>query len=121
MASDSTLEKTYLHGHAPAVVQQHGLRTAEEAAAFLIPELTPDMRLLDVGCGPGSITLGFAERLPLGEVVGIDLSQETLAQATQNAEARGIKNLRYEVANIYELPFDTGHFNVVYAHQVIQH
>ena len=79
------------------------------------------MRLLDVGCGPGSITLGLAEHLPLGEVIGVDLSRETLAQATREAEARGIRNLRYEVANIYALPFEADQFDVVYAHQVIQH
>ena len=91
MTNDPILNETYIHGHAPAVVAQHGLRTAEEAAAFLIPELSPNMRLLDVGCGPGSITRGLAEHLPLGEVVGIDLSRETIAQAVRDAESQ-----RYE-------------------------
>jgi SAM-dependent methyltransferase len=121
MANDAGLNETYVHGHAPAVVRQHGLRTADEAGAFLLPELEPDMRLLDVGCGPGSITLGFAERLPQGEAVGVDLSAETLAQAASDAEARGLKNLHYKVADVYDLPFDTGYFDVAYAHQVIQH
>jgi SAM-dependent methyltransferase len=121
MANDSDLNRTYVHGHAPAVVRQHGLRTADEAAAFLLPELTPDMRLLDVGCGPGSITLGLAERLPQGEVVGVDLTRETLSQATRDAEARGLSNLRYQFADVYDLPFDDGSFDVAYAHQVIQH
>ncbi|MSQ35699.1 MAG: hypothetical protein EXR63_00940 [Dehalococcoidia bacterium] len=70
--TNDLLRETYVHGHAPAVVRQHGMRTAEEAAAFLLPEFSPEMRLLDVGCGPGSITLGLAERLPGGEVVAID-------------------------------------------------
>jgi SAM-dependent methyltransferase len=115
------IHETYTHGHAQATVRQHGLRTAEEAAAFLLPELKPGMRLLDVGCGPGSITRGLAERLAPGEVVGIDLSRETLAAARQDAADRGITNLRYEEASVYELPFAEGSFDVVFAHQVLQH
>ena len=121
MTDDALLRETYVHGNAPAVVRQHAMRTAEEAAAFLLPELSPEMRLLDVGCGPGSITLGLAKRLPRGEVVALDLSQETLAQARLDAEARGVKNLRYEYGSVYELAYPDASFDVAYAHQVFQH
>jgi len=121
MTSEPLRHETYTHGHAPAVGRQHGQRTAEEAAAFLLPELDPHMRLLDVGCGPGSITRGLAERLPHGEVVGLDFSRETLDTARRDAEARGLANLRYQEGSVYQLPFPEGSFDVVYAHQVIQH
>ncbi len=121
MTNEPASPENYLHGHAAPVVRHHGMRTAAEAAAFLLPELKPDMRLLDVGCGPGSITIGLAERLPQGEVIGIDTSEPTLAQAAADAEARGIKNLRYETGNVYELAFEDDSFDVVYAHQVLQH
>ena len=113
--------ETYTHGHAPATVRQHARRTAGEAAAFLLPELRPGMRLLDIGCGPGSITRGLAERLAPGEVVGVDLSRETLAAARADAAARGLTNLRYEEASVYALPFPDASFDVAYAHQVTQH
>jgi ubiquinone/menaquinone biosynthesis C-methylase UbiE len=119
--SEPLRHETYTHGHAPATVRQHGLRTVEEAAAFLLPALRPGMRLLDVGCGPGSITRGLAERLAPGEVVGVDLSPETLAAARADAAARGLTNLRYEEASVYALPFPDGVFDVAYAHQVSQH
>jgi ubiquinone/menaquinone biosynthesis C-methylase UbiE len=102
-------------------VRQHGRRTAEEAAAFMLPALRPGMRLLDVGCGPGSITRGLAERLAPGEVIGVDLSEETLAAARQEAAARGLANLRYEQGSVYSLPFPDDAFDVVFAHQVLQH
>ena len=63
----------YTHGHAPATLKQHAQRAADEAAAFLLPHLRPGMRLLDVGCGPGSITRGFAERHPGAEPVAARL------------------------------------------------
>jgi ubiquinone/menaquinone biosynthesis C-methylase UbiE len=121
MASEPLRHETYTHGHAPATVRQHGRRTADEAAAFLLPELRPGMRLLDVGCGPGSITRGLAERVAPGETVGLDLSRETLAAARDDAAARGLGNLRYEEGSVYALPFADASFDVVYAHQVLQH
>jgi len=121
MADEPLRHELYTHGHAPAVVRQHAQRTADEAAAFLLPHLRPDMRLLDVGCGPGSITRGLAERLTAGQVVGLDLSRETLEAARRDALARGLHNLRYEEGSVYELPFPDGAFDVAYAHQVLQH
>jgi ubiquinone/menaquinone biosynthesis C-methylase UbiE len=121
MTDEPRRHETYTHGHAPAVVQQHARRTADEAAAFLLPELRPGMRLLDVGCGPGSITRGLAERVAPGLVVGLDLSRETLEAARGDAAARGLDNLRYEEGSVYELPFPEASFDVAYAHQVFQH
>ena len=48
------------------------MRTAAENAAFFLPYLRPGLRLLDVGSGPGSITLGLAEAVAPGEAVGIE-------------------------------------------------
>lgn len=113
--------ETYTHGHAPAVVRQHAQRTADEAAAFVLPSLRPGMRLLDVGCGPGSITRGLAERVAPGEVVGLDLSKDTLEAARRDAAARGATNLTFQEGSVYALPFADASFDVVYAHQVFQH
>jgi ubiquinone/menaquinone biosynthesis C-methylase UbiE len=113
VASEPLRHETYTHGHAPATVAQHGRRTAEEAAAFLLPSLRPGMRLLDVGCGPGSITRGLAQRLAPGEVVGLDLSRETLAAARADAAARGLTNLTYAEGSVYELPFPDQSFDAV--------
>jgi SAM-dependent methyltransferase len=121
MTGEPLRHETYTHGHAPAVVRHHARRTADEAAAFLLPELRPGMRLLDVGCGPGSITRGLAERVAPGEVVGLDLSRDTLEAARQEAAARGIGNVSFQAGSVYELPFPDASFDVAYAHQVFQH
>jgi ubiquinone/menaquinone biosynthesis C-methylase UbiE len=121
MSNEPVRHETYTHGHAPATVRQHSLRTADEAAAFLLPELRSGMRVLDVGCGPGSITRGLAERVAPGQVVGLDLSKDTLESARRDAAARGLDNLRYEEGSVYELPFADASFDVAYAHQVLQH
>jgi ubiquinone/menaquinone biosynthesis C-methylase UbiE len=121
MTDEPLRREKYTHGHAPAVLRQHAQRTADEAAAFLLPHLRPGMRLLDVGCGPGSITRGLAERLAPGQVVGLDLSKEALDGARRDAAARGLENLEYEEGSVYQLPFTDASFDVVYAHQVLQH
>lgn len=112
---------TYTHGHHASVVTQHRKRTAAEAARFLLPHLRPGLRLLDVGCGPGSITVGLAAAVAPGEVLGIDLAaDEVLAGGRQLAAEKGLTNLRFERGDLFELDAGGG-FDVVYAHQVLQH
>ena len=112
--------ETYTHGHHESVVSQHRKRTAAEAARFLLPHLRPGMRLLDVGCGPGSISSGLAAAVAPGPVLAIDLGEDVVAQAREHAAAVGAANLRVERGDVLALD-QAGGFDVVYAHQVLQH
>ena len=58
----------YSHGHHESVLRSHRWRTAENSAGYLLPHLAPGQRLLDVGCGPGTITLDLAPLVAPGEV-----------------------------------------------------
>ncbi len=108
----------YTHGHHPSVLRSHTWRTAENSAAYLLDLLRPGLDLLDVGCGPGTITRDFGGLVAPGRVVGIDRSPEIVAQA-ENEFATA--NVSFEVADVYVLPFDGASFDVVHAHQVLQH
>ena len=112
---------SYTHGHHESVVSRHRKRTASESAAFLLPNLKAGMRLLDVGCGPGSITLGLAAAVAPGEVLAIDLSSDVVEEARRLAIEKGIGNVRFERADVNDLAQPDGAFDVVYAHQVLQH
>jgi ubiquinone/menaquinone biosynthesis C-methylase UbiE len=79
------------------------------------------MSLLDVGCGPGNITADLAARLGDGPVVGIDLSEEVVGLAASQYPTESHPNLSFAVADAYELDFSAASFDVVYAHQVLQH
>src|SRR5258708_35686937 len=77
------------------------------------------MRLLDVGCGPGSITSGFAQRVAPGETIGIDPSADVIATAKSLAPVTTARNLTFEVGSIYEPRFAAGTFDAVFAHLVL--
>ena len=112
----------YLHGHHPSVLASHGVRTAADSAAYLLPHLREGQRILDVGCGPGTITLDLAEAVDSsGEVLGVENVQGPLLQARRNAAARGDRRTRFELADVMALPYAAGFFDVVHAHQVLQH
>jgi ubiquinone/menaquinone biosynthesis C-methylase UbiE len=113
--------ESYTHGHHESVLRAHRARTAQNSAGFLLPHLKDDLHLLDVGCGPGTVTVDLARILAGGEVVGVDASDTVLEAARSHAEAIGAGNVRFEQANAYELPFADDTFDVVYAHQLLQH
>ena len=112
---------TYTHGHHESVLRSHRWRTAENSAAYLLPHLRSGMALLDVGCGPGNITCDLADRVAPGPVVGLDVSAEVVTAAATDAEARGTANVAFQPGDLYALEFDDDAFDVVHAHQVLQH
>lgn len=113
---------TYIHGHADSVLRSHRWRTAENSAAYLLPHLGAGMRLLDVGCGPGTLTVDLARRIgPAGEVVGVDRSEAVVAEAATHAAAEGAADVSFVVGDFRELDLPAGSFDVVHAHQVLQH
>ncbi|GAB3306346.1 methyltransferase domain-containing protein [Epidermidibacterium keratini] len=115
----SKIPETYLHGHHESVLRSHTWRTAQNSAAYLLANLTPGTSVLDVGCGPGTITADFARLVGDGRVVGLEPVPGPLEQARANAE--GLENATFEAGDVYDLPYADGEFDVVHAHQVLQH
>ena len=111
----------YTHGHHDSVLRSHRWRTAENSAAHLLPHLRAGQRLLDVGCGPGTITLDLARRVAPGPVLGIDRAAEVLDEAQQAQAQAGLTNVRFAIGDVYDLGEPDSAFDVVHAHQVLQH
>src|SRR6478735_3314789 len=110
----------YTHGHHESVLRSHSWRTAENSAAYLLPELSEGQSLLDVGCGPGTITIDLARVVAPGLVVGIAPEGAVLDGARRLA-AQAAVEVRFAVGDIYHLAEPDGSFDVVHAHQVLQH
>lgn len=111
----------YTHGHHESVLKSHTSRTAENSAAYLIPHLTHGLSVLDVGSGPGTITADFARLVAPGQVLGIDRAPDVVAAATALAADQHLANLSFDTGDIYALDFPEDTFDVVHAHQVLQH
>ncbi len=110
----------YTHGHDESVLRSHLWRTVDNSAAYLAEHLTPGLSVLDVGCGPGNLTVDLARRVAPGAVVGIDNAASIIAQADASIPG-DLDQVVFRTADVYALPFEDGAFDVVHAHQVLQH
>ncbi|MBZ4497760.1 class I SAM-dependent methyltransferase [Dermacoccus sp. Tok2021] len=109
----------YTHGHSEPVLRSHSWRTVENSAAYLAPHLTPGARLLDVGAGPGTISIDFARRVK--HVTVTEISDDALSHSRQAASTAGVTNMSFAVEDVLDLSFPDDSFDVVHAHQVLQH
>jgi ubiquinone/menaquinone biosynthesis C-methylase UbiE len=113
--------ESYTPGYSDVAVRYMSRRNAERDAAFLLPRLKPGITLLDCACGPGTITVGLAQKVAPGQVTAVDLEPSQIALAKQTAAAQGLTNLRFEAASVYKLPFPDQSFNAVYSHALFEH
>ena len=112
----------YTHGHSAAVLSAHSRRGAADSAAYLLAHLRAGMDLLDVGCGPASITADLAERVAPGRVVALDAASGALEAARATLRERGLsEQVEVTSGDVMALPFEDASFDVVHAHQVLQH
>src|SRR5260370_41988281 len=114
-------QEQYDHGYEEWTREWMSQRTAARELQFLLPHLKPAMEVIDCGCGPGSITVGLAELVAPGQVIGIDIEPRQLEAARALARKRNLQNLRFEQASVYELPFPDASFDGAVAHFVIEH
>jgi ubiquinone/menaquinone biosynthesis C-methylase UbiE len=117
--TEKTTDETYTLGYGEGAMDWMTSRTAEGHGAFLIPYLQPGMSLLDCGCGPGTLTRGFAERVAPGTVIGIDREASQFAAMSEAARRDDIGNLTFQTGDIYALPFADGTFDVVFGSAVL--
>ena len=121
LQAERDMGETYTLGYSDTALGFVSRRTLESHGAFFIPYLHPGMRVLDCGCGPGSITFGIAARAGHGSVVGVDMDESQVELAMANAAARGANNVSFRRGSAYALPFADGSFDAVFSHALLEH
>ena len=114
-------EDVYTHGHHESVLRSHKWRTAQNSAAYLLPSLRAGLDLLDVGCGPGTISVDLARLVAPGRVVAIDASAAVIADAQRHGTEAHAANVTFRVGDVYALVDADASYDVVHVHQVLQH
>lgn len=93
----------------------------DQFAGYLLPYLEPGLSVLDVGCGPGTLTADIAARVAPGSVTAVDQFGDVLNLARAEAWRRNLSNVSFATADVHKLDFPDDAFDVVHAHQVLQH
>lgn len=119
--SNPPQEEAYTHGYTLVFTQYLSRRTAATNAAFFLPYLRSGMRVLDCGCGPGTITIGLAQAMAPGQVVGIDIEPGQIEAAQAQAAEQKVPNVSFQIASIYQIPFPDSYFDAAFGHSILEH
>lgn len=116
----------YKNGFQDSIADTHSWRTVENSSKFTLSVLQPDFKVLDVGSGPGTITVDFAKNYLTGKdgfIIGIEPTQELIDRSNSYKEevAPELTNIQFQIGSVYKIPFDDNTFDLVHAHQVILH
>jgi ubiquinone/menaquinone biosynthesis C-methylase UbiE len=117
----SQQSEVYTPGYTANASNFMAKRRADTHAAFFLPHLHSGDRVLDCGCGPGTITAGLADAVKPGQVTGIDLAESQIALANAYSAEHGIHNVEFATGSIYNLQFEANTFDAVFAHAVFEH
>ena len=120
-ANQQSSTPDYTMGYGDSVEQFISRRTAATHAPYLLPHLKPGMRVLDFGCGPGTISVGLAKAVEPGELHGIEMEESQVDIARAAAAAGGHDNATFNVGDVTDLPFEDNSFDVAHCHAVLMH
>ena len=112
---------TYTMGYSDEFQKLLSRRSAATNAAHLLPYLEPGLRVLDFGCGPGTISVGLAKAVEPGELHGIEMEASQIEMARAAASAGGHDNAVFQTGDVTDLPYEDGSFDVAHCHALLMH
>jgi ubiquinone/menaquinone biosynthesis C-methylase UbiE len=116
------MQSSYVHGYD----SQEGIRLQDQASTLLEllhsdTSYPAGSRVLEAGCGVGAQTAILAQNSPGAIITSIDISESSLAMAKEKVNAAGLTNVRFQHADIFDLPFGPGSFDHIFACFVLEH
>ena len=121
MVYDTSATPDYTMGYSDEILKTQLRATAETSAAFLLPHLSPGLRLLDFGCGPGTISVGLARVVAPGEMHGVDMDASMIQLARSVAKSQSQDNAIFHVGDVTDLKFEDNSFDVAHCRNVLMH
>ena len=121
MTHGTSATPDYTMGYSDVILETQLRATAETSAAFLLPDLRPGFRLLDFGCGPGTISVGLAKAVAPGEMHGVDMDEAQIDMARSITASQGQNNAIFHVGDIADLEFEDSFFDVAHCRSVLMH
>lgn len=115
------ISEQYTPGLDTTAVRFMAARRAETHAQFFLPFLTRGQVLLDLGCGPGTITEGLASVVAPGHAIGVDQGAAQLRDAQARADQSQITNLTYTSGSSYAIPLPDSSVDRVFCHALVEH
>ena len=116
------MDASYVHGYD----QRENVRLHDQAST-LVALLHSDTayptasRVLEAGCGVGAQTITLAQRSPEARITSVDISEASIAEARQKVEALHLRNVQFQQADIFHLPFEPESFDHVFVCFVLEH
>ncbi|QYZ66896.1 MAG: hypothetical protein NV67_02325 [Gammaproteobacteria bacterium (ex Lamellibrachia satsuma)] len=108
-------DEKYSGGYSKHILSEFSKRSLDKEGCFFQDHIEQGNTVLDVGCGPGSLSLQIAERVgPNGYVHAVDIQSEQFP-ADHN------QNIHFQQASIFDLPFEDNTFDAILAHAVLYH
>ena len=112
---------SYTMGYSDEFAKLLDRRNSGINAAHLLPYLKPGLRVLDLGCGPGTISVGLAKVVEPGELQGIDMEESQIKIARAAATAGGHDNAVFRTGDVTRLSYEDDTFDVAHCHALLMH
>ena len=111
----------YTPGYGEAYMRYLNRHTLESRAAYIIPYLRPGLRVLDLGCAIGTISVGLAKAVEPGEMRGVDIEEHSIEAARDLAREIGQDNAIFDVGDATALDFEDNSFDLAHCHGLLNH
>lgn len=112
---------SYTPGYSENAVRFMQRRSLKSHGAFILPYLRDRQTILDLGCGPGTITVDIARLNQNGRVVAVDRESSQIEAAKTLAAARGIENIEFQIHDVTQIAPVEGSFDLIFSHALFEH
>jgi len=117
---NSETTENYSFGYSRGIIDYLTYR-AKKSLDFILPYLSPEMNVLECGCGPGAVTFEIAKVVTSGKVVGLDIDKDQIDSNNLKLSGSAIGNMKFETGSVLQLPYPDDTFDVVYMQALIVH